>query len=152
MFRDVLKEVGYKTIEKRQQLTYDLDSAIPPSLLGDSKRISQVIINLLVNAVKFTPEQGLLNFSACLLGKDKEAVILKIEVTDNGIGMSEEEQSRLFSAFEQLDGSRTRKYSGAGLGLAFSKRIVELMGGKIWVESESGKGAKFIFTCKVKEI
>jgi signal transduction histidine kinase len=111
-----------------------------------------VIINLLTNAVKFTPEQGLINFSASLLGNDKEAVILKIEVTDNGIGISEEEQGKLFTTFEQLDGSLTRKYNGAGLGLAFSRRVVELMGGKIWVESAPGKGSKFIFTCKVKKL
>jgi signal transduction histidine kinase len=86
-----------------------------------------------------------------LLGKDNGAALLKIEVTDNGIGISKEEQSKLFRVFEQGDGSPTRKYGGTGLGLALSRRIVELMGGKIWIDSEPGKGAKFIFTCKIRE-
>jgi len=152
MFRDVLKEVGYMAIEKHQRLSYDLDPAIPSSLLGDSKRLAQVIINLLTNAIKFTPETGEINFSAGVLAKDNGSAILKIEVADNGIGMSKEQQGKLFSVFEQLDGSMTRKYGGVGLGLIISKRIVELMGGDIWVESELGRGSKVAFTCKLKEI
>jgi len=152
MFRDVLKEVGYMAIEKHQNLSYVLDPAIPSSLLGDSKRLAQVIINLLTNAVKFTPETGEIKFSAGVLAKDHGSVILKIEVADNGIGMSKEQQAKLFSVFEQLDGSLTRKYGGVGLGLVISKRIVELMGGDIWVDSEPGRGSKVAFTCKLKEI
>jgi signal transduction histidine kinase len=151
MFSEVLNEVRYMASEKHQQFSYDLDPVIPPSLLGDCKRLSQVIINLLANAVKFTPEQGIIHFSACLLGKDNGSVMLKIEVTDNGIGISKEKQSNVFRVFEQGDGSMTRKYGGTGLGLAFSRRVVELMGGKIWVDSELGKGSKFIFTCKIRE-
>ncbi|MDR0455030.1 MAG: PAS domain-containing protein [Deferribacteraceae bacterium] len=152
MFRDVLKEVGYLAIERRQNLLYDLDTAIPSSLLGDSKRLAQVIINLLTNAIKFTPEQGTINFSASLLGKDNEMAIIRVDVKDNGIGISEEEQNKLFSTFEQMDGGLTRKYGGTGHGLAFSKKIIELMGGKIWVFSENNKGSTFSFTCKIKEL
>ena len=152
MFRDVLKDVGYMAIEKHQRLSYYLDPAIPSSLLGDSKRLAQVIIKLLTNAVKFTPEAGEINFSAGVLANDNGSVILKIEVADNGIGMSKEQQGKLFSVFEQLDGSMTRKYGGVGLGLIISKRIVELMGGDIWVDSELGHGSKVGFTCKLKEL
>jgi signal transduction histidine kinase len=138
-------------IEKSQQFSFDPDPAIPSLLMGDSKRLAQVIVNPLTNAIKFTPEHGEIHLSAYLLGKDNGAVILKIEVKDNGIGISKEEQSKLFYVFEQLDGGLARKYGGAGLGLAFTKRIVELMGGNVWVDSEPGKGSKFSFTCKVKE-
>jgi PAS domain S-box-containing protein len=152
MFRDVLKEVGYLAIEKHQRLSYEFNPAIPSSLLGDSKRLSQVITNLLTNAIKFTPEKGEINFSASVLANDDNGVIiLKIEVADTGIGISKEEQGRLFSVFEQLDGGLNRRYGGVGLGLVISKRIIELMGGDIWVDSEPGQGSKFTFTCKLKE-
>jgi signal transduction histidine kinase len=151
MFQDALKEVEFLAIEKRQQLAYSLDPAIPASLQGDSKHLAQVIINLLTNAIKFSPEEGSISFSAQVLATDNGAVILKNEITDTGIGISREEQSKLFSVFEQLDGGLTRKYGGTGLGLAYSRSVIELMGGKIWVDSEPGKGAKFTFTCRLRE-
>jgi signal transduction histidine kinase len=105
-----------------------------------------VISNILINAIKFTPEHGELSFKATMLDEDNEKVVLQVEITDNGIGISKEHQKNIFSLFEQSDGSNTRQYGGIGLGLAFSKRLIEMMGGKIWVESELGKGSKFIFT------
>jgi PAS domain S-box-containing protein len=140
--------IHFRVDEKRQKLTANIDSNIPRFLVGDDQRLSQVITNLLSNAVKFTPEGGNINLAASLLNETDGNCELRIEVADSGIGISPDQQKRLFNAFEQAESGTSRKYGGTGLGLAISKRIVELMGGRIWVESELGKGAKFIFTIK----
>ena len=119
-------------------------------LVGDDQRLSQVITNLLSNAVKFTPEEGSIHLDSRLLSENDGICSLQISVADSGIGLTEEQKSRLFQSFEQADASTSRKYGGTGLGLVISKRIVELMDGKIWVESEPGKGSKFIFTVSLK--
>ena len=151
MLDEALKTVNPKIKKKDQTFTYHIDSSVPSSVLGDKDRLAKVIGCLLDNAVKFTPEQGEICFTANVLGKDNGNTILQMEVVDNGIGISKEQQSKLFDLFEQVDGSSTRKYGGIGLGLVLSKRIIETMGGKIWVDSELGKGAKFTFICAVKE-
>jgi len=151
MFDKVMKMVSPTIQEKRQMFTYHIDSSIPQSLLGDEDRLAKVIGCLLDNAVKFTPEEGEIRFAATVLGKDDGNTILQMEVADNGIGISNEQQRTLFDLFEQVDGSNTRKYGGIGLGLVLSKRIIETMGGKIWVDSEPGKGAKVTFICAVQE-
>jgi signal transduction histidine kinase/CheY-like chemotaxis protein len=148
--RKVVNVVNFKVEEKHQKFTVYIDRRIPRFLYGDDQRLAQVITNLLSNAVKFTPEGGLIHLEA-RLGGDAEgagdgAHTLMISVRDSGIGLSMEQQSRLFSSFEQADSSTSRKFGGTGLGLAISKRIVDIMGGKIWVESEPGKGAVFTFT------
>jgi CheY-like chemotaxis protein len=120
--------------------------------MGDDQRIAQVITNLLSNAVKFTPEGGNIHIEASLIDETDENCELRIEVADNGIGVSPDQQEKLFNAFEQAESGTSRKYGGTGLGLAISKRIVELMGGKIWVESELGKGARFIFTIRLLKL
>ena len=112
---------------------------------GDEMRLSQVITNLISNAVKFTPEHGHILFSIVKTSENEGIPTFRFTVKDNGIGMSGEQVEKLFSAFEQGDGSITRKYGGTGLGLAISKNIIEKMGGKIWVESQLGKGSSFIF-------
>ena len=161
MFRDALHEVSYAASIKQQELITRIDSSIPDSLIGDKKRLKQVIVSLLANAVKFTPEQGEIRFSAFIVNEDSaqynaqksgEIITLQVEVADNGIGMSKEQQKELFRIFEQVDGGFARKYGGIGLGLALSARIIEMMGGRIWVESELDKGSKFIFTCKLHKI
>ena len=152
MVQSVSKETGYNASEKRQLLGFNIDPAIPVSLSGDEKRLKQVITTLLANAVKFTPELGKISFEARMLSKDNGIITLQVEVTDNGIGISKEQQSMLYNIFEQLDGGNTRKYGGIGIGLALSKRIIEMMGGSIWIESELDKGAKFCFTCKLREV
>jgi len=135
--------------EKALRLVVNLDDAIPRFMIGDGLRLTQVITNFLTNAVKFTPHGGQITFSAkCLCGNDDSEAIMRIEISDTGIGISKEQQTRLFSAFEQAEAGTTRKFGGTGLGLAISKRIVEAMGGKISIESELGKGAKFIFTVR----
>ena len=158
MIRDILLAADDKASKKRQLINCSIDPQIPISLIGDEKRLKQVTLNLLGNAVKFSPEDGEINFNAYLqpaedskTDSDNETIIIKFEVTDNGVGISKEQQSRLFSVFEQGDGSISREHSGIGIGLALSKRIIEMLGGTIWVESELGKGAKFYFTCKLKK-
>ena len=137
--------------KKHQTFNVIVDENIPSTLLVDSQRLTQVITNLLSNAFKFTPVEGKVEFSIKLEEKKNEKVLLRFEIKDNGIGISEEQQKHLFMPFEQADGSISRNFGGTGLGLAISKNIVELMGGSIWVESEPGVGSSFIFTAAVKE-
>ena len=151
MISNVLNISKFRMDEKEQELTVSIDKAIPPVLIGDEQRLIQVINHLLINAAKFTPEKGLINFNAKICGEENGVYTLQIEITDNGIGIAKNIQERLFHSFEQADGSITRKFGGTGLGLAISKRIVELMGGEIWVESELGEGSKFAFTFKAEK-
>jgi CheY-like chemotaxis protein len=116
---------------------------------GDELRLSQVITNLLSNAIKFTPENGSIVLSVKEFDCSGDSQILHFSVSDTGIGMTKEQISRLFTSFEQADGSITRRFGGTGLGLAISKSIVEKMGGIIWVESEYGRGSVFNFTVKL---
>ena len=118
---------------------------VPRFLVGDPLRLNQVLINLGSNAVKFT-EKGEVLVSVELLDKQNGHVLLQFKVRDTGIGMTAEQVGRLFQAFSQADTSTTRKYGGTGLGLTISLRLVELMGGEIWVESEPGQGSVFTFT------
>jgi PAS domain S-box-containing protein len=151
VFDDALKIVSRFMNAKQQVFTFDIDRSIPPLLIGDKKRLGQVIVKILENAAKFTPEHGEIRFTACAVETADNMVTLRIEVTDNGLGIAEERQKNLFNVFEQIDGGNTRKQGGIGLGLALAKRIIETMGGEIWVESELGKGSKFTFTCKVQQ-
>ena len=137
--------VGVKTQEKKLELLIKTDPAVPNMLVGDSLRLGQVLINLSNNAVKFT-DTGEIVVSTQLLEKMDEKVKVRCSVRDSGIGMTPEQQGKLFQAFSQADTSTTRKYGGTGLGLTISKRLVEMMGGEIWVESEAGLGSEFIFT------
>ena len=151
MLMNVLNAANLYAEEKHQRLSVEIDPAIPSTLKGDEHRLSQTIYNLLANAVKFTPENGSIQFKAAMLGEENGILALQIEVADNGIGISKEQQDMIFSSFEQVDGGIDRKFGGVGLGLPLSKRIIELMGGRIWVESEPGKGTKFTFTVKIEK-
>ncbi|MCL2764223.1 MAG: ATP-binding protein [Treponema sp.] len=151
MIRYVLKKTNPDRKKKEQELSLLVCQSIPKMLIGDEKRIAQVIIHLLTNAIKFSPKQSKVGLSLGIHSEENEVITLKIEVTDNGIGVSKEQQKYLFDLFEQADGGKTRKYSGIGIGLPLSKCIVKMMDGDIWVESEPGKGSKFLFTCKVKK-
>ncbi|PHV11763.1 response regulator [Chitinimonas sp. BJB300] len=125
--------------------TFDIPANIPQRLKGDPLRLGQILINLLNNAVKFT-EEGKVTLSAALEKQDTRGIRIRFNVRDTGIGMTEEEVTRLFQAFTQADGSTTRKFGGTGLGLSISRRLVEMMGGKIGVQSRVGEGALFHFT------
>jgi PAS domain S-box-containing protein len=150
MLRRVVNVVNFRIDEKRQKLSVNIDHSIPHTLIGDDQRIAQVITNLLGNAVKFTPEQGVISLVVRLARKTDNICTLQISVSDSGIGITPEQQKKLFQSFEQAESSTTRKYGGTGLGLAISKNIVEMMGGTISVESESGKGSTFTFTIQAE--
>jgi len=146
MLQKVISVMSFRMEEKRQQFTLSMDEHIPHSIFGDDQRLAQVIANLLSNAVKFTPDGGSIHLDASLIAEDDEVLTLRVEVVDSGIGIAPDQHDRLFRAFEQAENGTSRKYGGTGLGLVISKRIVELMGGEIWVESELGQGARFVFT------
>ena len=137
--------VGQKAQEKNLEFLISAQHDLPPNLIGDPLRLGQVLINLVNNAVKFT-EKGEVIVSVGLEEQAGERVKLRFSVRDSGIGMTPEQSARLFQAFAQADTSTTRKYGGTGLGLSISKRLVEMMDGTIWAESEYGKGSSFIFT------
>ena len=140
--------VREKAMEKEIELLLDLDPALTrqPQLIGDGLRLGQVLTNLLSNAVKFT-HRGYVQLSVSLVRRG-ENDILRFSVKDTGIGMTEEQKSKLFQEFTQADDSTTREYGGTGLGLAISKRLVQLMGGEIEVESEPGHGSTFHFVAR----
>jgi len=150
MVQKVTNVIIFRVNEKFQKLSVKLDPKIPQMLIGDDQRLAQVITNLLSNAVKFTPEQGTVSLQIRLVKEDKGSCTVKIEVKDSGIGISPEQQSRLFTSFEQAESSTSRKYGGTGLGLAISQQIINLMGGRIRVSSSLGKGSTFSFTLKMK--
>jgi PAS domain S-box-containing protein len=150
MLQKVVNVIIFRVEEKRQNLNIDIDENIPHVLNCDDQRLSQVIANLLSNAVKFTPENGSVSLSSRLLREENGVCTIQVDVADTGIGISEEQQKRLFNSFAQADNSTSRKFGGTGLGLAISKRIVEMMGGAIWMESELGRGTKFTFTIQAE--
>ena len=150
MLQKVVNFINFRLDEKRQNFHINIDSAIPETLIGDDQHLAQVLTNLISNAVKFTPEKGSIHLDATLLSEEKDVYTIKIRVRDTGIGITEEQQARLFTSFEQADSGTSRKFGGTGLGLVISKRIVEMMEGEIWVESEFGKGSTFCFTVQLR--
>jgi len=149
---EALQLVAPKVAGTDIELTYAaLDDAMPRLVVGDGARLRQVLVNLLANAIKFTPagEVGVTVSARRLEGSRRE---VHFAVRDTGIGIPKDRFDRLFKVFSQVDVSTTRRYVGTGLGLAISKRLSELMGGRIWVESEPGKGSTFHFTIVADEV
>jgi len=144
--QDVLTSLAdmfaYRAYDKDLEFIINLPANIPTRLIGDPLRLNQVLVNLISNAIKFT-EDGEINVAVNLLDSSKDNVLLRISVTDTGIGMDEEQRANLFKAFTQADTSTTRKYGGTGLGLAISRRLILLMGGDIGVTSAAGQGSTF---------
>ena len=138
-----------KAQEKGLELLFDVAKDVPLALVGDDMRLGQVLLNLVNNAVKFTP-QGEIKVRVNCLERDATTALLRFEVQDTGIGITPEQRARLFEAFIQADTSTTRQYGGTGLGLSISRKLVEMMGGTLWVESEEGKGSCFIFTASLQ--
>src|SRR6202046_3226388 len=142
---EAVKTLSPKALEKNLKLVWHVEAGIPQILSGDMGRLRQVLVNLVGNAVKFT-ERG----EVAVRGEKEEetpaGLLLHFQVRDTGIGVAKEKQGLIFEAFTQADGSATRRYGGTGLGLTITSRLVDLMGGKIWVESERGTGSTFHFT------
>jgi Signal transduction histidine kinase len=137
---------------KGQTLTVNIDSSLfSTNLIGDPLRLRQILLNLGNNGVKFTGSGGEVSLSVTLAERRAASVLLHFYVKDNGIGLTSEQQARLFQPFSQADDSTTRKYGGTGLGLAISKQLVEMMNGNIWIESEFGTGSTFHFTVEMQE-
>jgi len=145
---DTLRDiVSLPAAEKGLELRIIVDDDVPVGLVGDRLRLGQVLVNLANNAVKFT-EQGFVELRVGVRQLEEQIATLHFEVRDSGIGISQEQFSRLFESFSQADGSITRRYGGTGLGLAICKRLVQLMQGEIWVQSAPGSGSTFAFTAR----
>lgn len=148
-FNNMLKNaeniVRVKMDEKKQRFTVHCNEDIKYKIISDEHRLLQVIVNLLNNAMKFTPENGEISLTATQKKIDGSRIKLRVEVSDSGIGITPQQQEKLFRAFEQTDGSITRKYGGTGLGLAICKKILNALGGDIWVKSKPNQGACFFF-------
>lgn len=151
LLTDLTALVGQRARDKQLDVLIDCDPAVPSHLVGDAMRLQQVLVNLVVNAIKFT-ERGAVVVEIGLLARDGDAVMLRFAVRDSGIGIPPEQLPRLFEHFTQMDESSTRQHGGAGLGLAISKRLVELMGGKIGAESEPGRGSTFHFSARFSAV
>nr|AAD09491.1 histidine kinase FIK [Fusarium vanettenii] len=150
---DALKTLAVKANEKFLDLTYKVDSSVPDYVIGDSFRLRQIILNLVGNAIKFT-EHGEVSLTIKERVEQRNVrpgeYAVEFIVEDTGIGIAKDKLDLIFDTFQQADGSMTRKFGGTGLGLSISKRVVNLMGGDLWVISEQGKGSEFHFTCLVK--
>jgi CheY-like chemotaxis protein len=138
--------------EKNIEFNVKVDSFEPPTFMSDELRLRQVLINLLGNAVKFTPERGRIDFTVEKLGSSDGMTTTRFTVKDTGIGISDEEKEKIFEPFEQAASKISHRHEGTGLGLAISRRIVEIMGGTIEVESEIDKGSSFTFTIRMEEV
>src|SRR6266852_3972654 len=145
--QDVVELLAERAQGKGVELLSSVDPSVPDAVQGDPGRFRQILTNLIGNAIKFT-EQGEVVVSARLVEEQTNALVLRIEVRDTGIGIPPEARARLFQAFSQADSSTTRRFGGTGLGLAISRRLVDLMGGQIGVESEAGRGSIFWFTVR----
>jgi len=148
MVHGVVDMLSLQIEKKNLNFAANVDNAMPQLIHGDEMRLTQVIANLLTNAMKFTPRSGSVTLNVRCFHENAVC----IEVIDTGIGISKEQQPRLFDAFEQAENNATRKFGGVGLGLAICKRIIEAMGGHISVESDLGKGTKFMFTVKFCDV
>jgi hypothetical protein len=149
VLENIMSMIGHKARDKQLKLLVELSPEVTRmTLLGDPLRLGQILLNLIGNAVKFT-ERGSITVRGRLVEESATDVLLKFAIEDTGIGIAAADQQRLFTAFEQADGSMTRKYGGTGLGLAISKRLAQLMGGNIGVQSQAGEGCTFWFTVRL---
>jgi osomolarity two-component system, sensor histidine kinase NIK1 len=149
---NALKTLAVKANEKYLDLTYRVDSSVPDYVIGDSFRLRQIILNLVGNAIKFTEhgEVSLTIRKAEVAPAKEGEYAIEFIVTDTGIGIAPDKLDVIFDTFRQADGSMTRKFGGTGLGLSISKRLVNLMGGDLWVKSQPNQGSEFHFTCRVR--
>jgi two-component system, sensor histidine kinase and response regulator len=146
----ILRTLAMRAEQKGLELAVQIEKDVPDSLEGDSGRLSQILINLVGNALKFT-ERGEIVVRVAQEGEEENAVSLRVSVSDTGIGIPADKQQHIFAAFTQADTSTTRLYGGTGLGLAITSRLAELLGGRIWVESELGVGSTFHVAVRLKK-
>ncbi|KAF2454611.1 two-component histidine kinase [Lineolata rhizophorae] len=149
---NALKSLATRANEKNLNLAYVVDSTVPDYVVGDSFRLRQIIINLVGNAIKFT-DKGEVKVTITMPPQEEFLAgqyLCRFAVSDTGIGIHEDKLNLIFDTFQQADGSTTRKFGGTGLGLSISRRLVHLMGGRMWVTSELGRGSVFYFTCRVR--
>ncbi len=144
-FTPVMKSMAFRANQKGLEVLYEVAPEVPEELVGDPGRLRQIIINLLGNAAKFT-EHGEIGLRVGVDSREAGKVVLRFTVDDTGIGIPAEKQDKIFEAFSQADGSTTRRFGGTGLGLTISRRLVEMMGGRIWLESAAGLGSSFYFS------
>jgi PAS domain S-box-containing protein len=145
---ETMKSLSVRAHQKGLELIYDVQPEVPEALIGDPGRIRQILINLVGNAIKFT-ETGEVFITVEEESHDDDVTCLHFVIKDTGVGIPKEKQDKVFEAFSQADGSMARKYGGTGLGLTICTRLVTMMGGAIWVESEPGQGSTFHFTVRV---
>ncbi len=148
---DALKMLALRADEKGLELLCDLRPNLPEMVRGDSARLRQIIVNLVSNAIKFT-DNGEVVLKAELESREQAELTIRFTVSDTGIGIPQEKQESIFSAFTQADSSTSRKYGGTGLGLTISARLASMMGGRIWLESEIGRGSRFYFTVRLEAL
>jgi two-component system sensor histidine kinase/response regulator len=144
---DTMKTLSLRAHQKGLELAYDIHPEVPHALVGDPGRLRQIIVNLVGNAIKFT-EKGEVIVYVEADSRTEDHIQLHFTVADTGIGIPADKQAAIFEAFTQADGSMTRTYGGTGLGLTISSRLVDMMGGRIWVESQLGRGSQFQFTVR----
>ena len=147
---DIMKSAALRAHSKGLELACHVEPEVPDTVVGDPARLGQVIVNLVGNATKFT-EHGEIVLNVGVETKSDEEVVLHFVVSDTGVGIPNDKLNLIFDAFTQADATTTRKYGGTGLGLAICARLVALMGGRIWVESEVGKGSHFHFTAMLHQ-
>ncbi len=150
LLKQVIELYSINAIDKNIKFLYTLDPNIPYFVISDETKLKQVLSNLLSNAIKFTPENKKINFDVSLINLKNDIATIKFSIIDEGIGISSEEQKKIFEPFSQADGSICRKYGGTGLGLAISLNIVKMLGSKIDLISQKDKGSKFFFELKLK--
>jgi len=151
VFETAVESYAAKAFSKDIELGIFIEPSIPQTLIGDPTKVSQVIINLISNATKFTPVHGSIDIFITKESEDEENIRLKFIIKDTGIGISPEQKEKIFEAFSQADTSTSRKYGGTGLGLSISSRLVSYMGGQLDVESEVDQGSSFFFTLNFKK-
>jgi len=140
-----------KAVEKDIKFIVFSDPTIPVELIGDPTKLSQVLNNLISNAIKFTPNGGLINIYMMRSSQTQESITLHFSVKDTGIGITDKEKSKIFNAFSQADASTSRKYGGTGLGLSISSQLIRYMGGRLDIKSKKGEGSTFLFSLKFKK-
>jgi two-component system, sensor histidine kinase and response regulator len=145
LIAETMKAVSLRAHQKGLELAFELEPDVPEDIVGDDGRLRQILFNLVGNAIKFTKEGEIV---LSVRKTEQDGALLQFSVRDTGVGIAPDKLSKIFAAFEQEDTSTTRQFGGTGLGLTISARLVEMMGGRIWVESDSGKGSTFHFNAR----